>query len=41
MKKQKDPLEEMRNANIGKEAEIRKAIKEALNAEFRKCRRNK
>ncbi len=29
MKKQ-DPLEEIRNAKKGKEAEIRKAIKEAL-----------
>ncbi len=30
MKKQKDPLEEIRNANKGKEMEIREAIKEAL-----------
>ncbi len=30
MKKQKDPLEEIRNANKGKETEIRKAIKKAL-----------
>ncbi len=30
MTKQKTPLEELRNANKGKETEIRKAIKKAL-----------
>lgn len=36
MKKRKDPLEEIRKANKGKEAEIRKDIKKALETKPKK-----